>query len=279
MAKSIKSATDKWEKFKPERYHQSLISALVPEEEIEKLIRLIQNAPEIQSSEEIYEFTYTYLKIIDRPLAARYSLKRALLEKSLQRSFVQFVGKMFMEQGYTVRIDHPVKGACVEHDTHVIIDKDSTRYLIQCTAQDEPGSFTDLSSVLSLKALFDDLSTQAKLEPSPFDCDRAWLIVNTRFTEKAIEYGSCSTIELLGWGYPEGNDICTMIKTHGLYPVTCLTGLTKTQKIILLQRNIILCKELLSYREVLKKIKVPGKYVRSILDECLVLSTAEQVTI
>ncbi len=275
MAKSIKSSTGKWEKFSSDRYQASLINASVPSDLIEKLITQIEEAPEIRSSKDIYDYTYTYLKIVDRSLAARYSLKQALHQLGFHPpAFMQFIGKMFMEQDYTVRMEHTLKGQCIDHDTDIIIDRNTDRYLIKCIYKKEPGQHTNISSVLSIKALFDDLSDRWQQTQEPaLVCNKAWLITNARITPKAISFASCSNIELLGWDYPDKANLATMIQAHGLYPISCLTGLTKTQKIILIQKNFLLCKELRNRRDLLKKIQVPGEYRKSILDECKILST------
>ncbi len=275
MTKNIKSSTGKWEKFNSERYRLSLLRTTAPDALIENLIKSIEEAPEIRSSQDIYDYTYLYLKISDRSLAARYSLKQALYQLGFHPSaFLQFIGKMFMEQDYTVRMEHTLKGQCVDHDTHIIIERDELRYLIQCVYKKEPGHYMDISSVLSIKALFDDLSEYWKQSQKPaLVCNKALLITNAHITPKALSFAACNDIELLGWHYPENADLSSMIHTQGLYPISCLTGLTKTQKIILIQMNFLLCRELLGRRNLLRKIQVPGKYRKSILDECKILST------
>ena len=273
MAHSIKNYTGKWEKFSLERFQTSLRRAGADETSIDTLSAGISQASELRSIEDIYQYAYTYLKVINREVAARYSLKHALRELGPRpEGFESFVAKIFFELGYTTRGDHTLKGNCTTHERLLLVEKDEKRYVVQCEFQNTLGRSTDISSSLSTKALFEDLSVEKDPQVPRLDCDGAWLVTNASFTPPAIEYAACSDISLLGWGYPEG-DLRSMIHDNGLYPITCVTGLSKTQKIILIQKNIILCRELLTYKQVLKKIRVPGIFRKNVIEECKILCT------
>ena len=73
---------------------------------------------------------------------------------------------------------------------------------------------------------------------------QAWLITNTRFTDDAITYGSCMGINMISWNYPHGKSLRDRVNESGLHPLTCLTTLTAHEKELLLERRIILCKEI-----------------------------------
>ncbi len=273
MAWKIKNSAGKWEEFESQTLHNSLAQAGADQVVIEKIIDAIVSAPELRSTEDIFELTYAYLKFFNRSVAARYRLKQALGELGPHpQVFVQYVAKIFAEQEYTVREAHTLKGRCVDHETQLIIEKNDRRYIIQCTLK-KRGTTTDITSVLQLKALFDDLSAQwAEAEQPHLVSDGALLVTNSRFTSQAIEFGTCVGLQLLGWDYPGTDNLADMIHSLGLYPITCLTGLTKTQKIILVQKNILLCRELRSRRNLLRKIQVPQEHRKRVLNECKELS-------
>lgn len=49
---------------------------------------------------------------------------------------------------------------------------------------------------------------------------------------------------MLGWDYPVKKSLKVQIDESGLYPITCLTSLTKNEKQLLLDKKIVLCLEL-----------------------------------
>ncbi len=271
MAHTIKKSSGKWERFSTEKLQNSLRKVGANEELIEAITSSVLKAPELRTTEDLYQYVYLYLKISDRLTAARYSLKQALYELGPQKEpFTQFIAKMYAELQYTTRTNHRMKGLCAQYDTDIIIDKDEQHYLIESVFQPEPGSKTDIKPVLAIKALFEDLSAKWKQAQDPFVCNDIWLITNGAYTREAEQYGLCAKIKLIGWGYEES--LQDIIEKNGLYPITCLTGLTYTQKKILVQKNFLLCKEILGRRYLLSKIQVGGPHISAVLDECKALA-------
>lgn len=249
------------------------MQAGVDEPAQENLVRTISKASELRTTEDIFHETYTYLKLIDRTWAARYSLKQALYALTHPQSFTQFIGKVYAQKDYTVRQEHRLTGACASHTIPLIIEKDDIRTIVVCTLE-EPGNKTGISQVLQVKALYDDLHSYTTDMPY-MAVDKALLVAHASFSSDAIEYAHCAGIELLSWDHPE-QSLAQIIHSQGLYPITCLTGLTKTQKILLVQKNILLCQELLTYKQVLKKIQVPGMLRKYVYEECAALSTPRE---
>ncbi len=73
---------------------------------------------------------------------------------------------------------------------------------------------------------------------------KGWVVTNTRFTKDALQYGNCSGLYLLSWDYPKNDGLKNRIDRLGLYPITVSTLLTNKEKQFLLNRNIVLCREL-----------------------------------
>jgi hypothetical protein len=71
------------------------------------------------------------------------------------------------------------------------------------------------------------------------------LVTNTRFTEDALKFGTCCGLYLVSWDYPKGNGLKDRIDRLGLYPITVSTLLTNREKAFLLNREIVLCRELI----------------------------------
>jgi hypothetical protein len=58
-----------------------------------------------------------------------------------------------------------------------------------------------------------------------------------------------------------------LIDRLGLYPITCLTTLTKVEKQRLLDKNIVLCKELSDDRQHLERTGVTPTRLKRVLEE------------
>ena len=64
-----------------------------------------------------------------------------------------------------------------------------------------------------------------------------------------------------------GNGLKDRIDTLGLHPVTALTTLTKAEKTKLLDKGIVLCKELHETPKILEQIGVPKSRHKNILED------------
>ena len=71
-----------------------------------------------------------------------------------------------------------------------------------------------------------------------------WVVTNTQFTKDAIAFGKCCGLYLLSWDYPKNDSLKDRIDRLGLYPITVSTLLTNREKLFLLERNVVLCREL-----------------------------------
>ena len=90
---------------------------------------------------------------------------------------------------------------------------------------------------------------------------------NTKFTEKAIKYSECSGVKLVGWNYPENKNLHNMIEEAGLHPITCLTTLSGSEKRVLVDRGIILCKTIRDDKTALEHIGIKGERADAVVKE------------
>ena len=96
-------------------------------------------------------------------------------------------------------------------------------------------------------------------------------MTNNRFTSDAITFAKCSGLHILSWDYPENNNLSNKIDNNQLYPVTCLTTLTLTEKEKLLILDVILVKELINNSESLEKIGLSNFRIKNVQKEALEL--------
>jgi hypothetical protein len=93
------------------------------------------------------------------------------------------------------------------------------------------------------------------------------LVTNTKFTSSAEKYANCVGLTLLSWSTPKGNTLQDRIDKAKIYPVTALSLLSLTEKRLLIENGVILCRELLKKPQLLHNIGVSKKKVDTVLNE------------
>jgi hypothetical protein len=71
----------------------------------------------------------------------------------------------------------------------------------------------------------------------------------------------------MSWRQPRGRSLAELIDKTGLHPVTAITKLTKGQKDRILHDGLILCREVATKQDVLKKAGVHGKKLQQVVAE------------
>lgn len=99
-----------------------------------------------------------------------------------------------------------------------------------------------------------------------------WVVTNTRFTPDALAFGECSGLKLMSWDYPQHHSLKDKIEQFRLFPVTVLTHLTKTEKQLLLSKNIVLCKQVIQNLSILDLFELTiakrNKLIKELNDLC-----------
>ena len=221
------------------------------------------------STKKIYRHAYNLLKKIHKPTAARYKLKKGIMELGPSGySFEKFVGELLKHQGYGTQVGEIVKGKCVSHEIDVIAEKDGEHYMIECKYHNSAGTKTDVKVPLYIQSRFIDVQhSWKKLPGHEAKFHQGWVITNTQFTTDAIDYGTCVGLNLISWNYPLQESLKDIIDRLKLYPLTCLSSITKTEKKKLLDKNMVLCKELCNAPDQLKKVGISANRTRTILEE------------
>src|SRR5581483_1563860 len=202
MAKQILKASGKQEPFDTAKFTQSLQKAAVEPIVIQELITLVKHNPRLKTTKDIYRFVHRYLKIAHKPSAVRYNIKTALYQLGpTGYVFEKYVAALFSVQKYRVQTDQIILGMCVEHEIDVIAKNTVRSFLIECKFHHQAGIKTDVKVTLYVKARFEDIKNHTK------EFQEIWLVTNTKFTSQAIKYAQCADIKLLGWSYPERNNI------------------------------------------------------------------------
>jgi len=221
------------------------------------------------TSKEIYARAFALLRKEARPVAARYALRRALLELGpTGHPFEDFVSHLFRAEGWQVETRKLIKGKCVSHevDFYASHPEQNTFLAAELKYHNDPGYKTDLKVALYVKSRFDDIfSCDPQVRACPID--RGLLVTNTKFTSEAIAYAECAGVELLGWGYPTDDNLFMRMSRVGVYPVTTLTGLSRAEKNMLIERGVIAVDEIMKDRRTLDVLHLSSERVGELLAE------------
>lgn len=265
---NIVKTSGETEVFDPRKLIGSLVRAGAGEYAAERIANTITNTvAEGARSEEIYRRAFALLRKEARPVAARYSLRRALFEIGPTGfPFEDFVSHLFTKEGWTVQTRKILQGKCVEHEVDVYATRGGETIAAELKYHNDPGYKTDIKIALYVKARFDDIW---QCDPAKQDCsaDRGMLITNTKFTSQAIAYATCAGLELTGWNYPKEGNLYERMYLARVYPVTVLTTLKIAEKRLLLQAGVIACDMLAERRDVLAKLRISPERVGQILAE------------
>ncbi len=214
---------------------------------------------------EIYKHAFDLLKNEEEsPVAARYSMKRAIFALGPSGfPFEQFLGAILRAHGWSVSTDRTLYGRCAPHEVDVVAEKNGKRVGIEAKFHNEPGGKTDIKDALYVHARYEDLA-RAPLKSARVD--EGWLVTNTEFTKNAIRYAQCSNLTLLAWDYPRGRGLMDLIEEARVHPLTALTSLAEGEKRRLLDRRIVLCKDLTT-PHLLKETGIQPDRIPAIIDE------------
>lgn len=190
---------------------------------------------------EIYRRAFQMVKKENRPAAARYSLKQAMMELGpTGYPFEQIIGRILEREGYKVSYPETVRGRCITHEVDVVAEKDGEKIMVEAKFHNQPGLRTDAKTAMYVRGRFEDLSF---VKENGFN--KCWLVTNTKFSKDALAYANCAGIQALGWDYPKGRGIEVLITEAGLHPITAITSLSKMEKEELLLKNIVVCEDVI----------------------------------
>ncbi len=267
---SITKASGAIVPFSSEKLKISLKRAGADDSDVAEIIAKIKSKLyEGMPTKKIYGIAFSLLKESSRHLAAKYHLKRAIMELGPSGfPFEKYISEILRRQGYKTTVGEIVQGKCVSHEIDVIAELDHHHFMIECKYHNQPGKFSDVKIPLYIQARFKDVEAQwLKLPGHGKKFHQGWVVTNTRFSSDAIQYGTCAGLNLIGWDYPAKGSLKNLIDTLGLYPITCLTSLTKIEKQLLLDKKIVLCKEICDNKQLLIQAGVTPGRIKSVLEE------------
>ncbi len=235
----IKASGEK-QKFNKRKLYQSLRRAGVRSSSAEKISKEVARSirPGMNTGR-ILERTFRCLRKENPILAARYNLKRAIMELGPTGfPFERYIAEILKEYSYTTRVGKVVRGHCVNHEIDVVAKKGKKHFMVECKFHNSRGIRSDIKVALYTYARFLDVKKIFH---------QVWLVTNTRCTSEAMRYARCVGLKVISWRYPKNESLEYLIGKRGLYPITVLPQLSRYAKERLAQKRIILAKDLLKY--------------------------------
>lgn len=232
------------------------------------VVKVKKELKEGMTTQQIYRRAFSLIKK-DKPVAIRYSLRQAIMELGPTGfPFEKFLGEVLKTQGFKVKTGVVLYGFCVTHEVDVLASRDNKHIFVEAKFHNRLGVKTDLKVALYVKARHDDLRKSHKIKEGIIPIiHEGWLVTNTKITSKARQYGRCSGLKVIGWNYPKVGNLQDMILRSGVHPISVLTTLNKNRKKILFEKGIVLCRDLLKHKNILKELGVNSKGVGEIMNE------------
>jgi hypothetical protein len=282
---NITKASGRTAPFSEEKLRNSLQRVGASPDQVDSVIQEVTGKLyEGITTKKIYRLAFNLLKDSSRHIAAKYHLKQAIMELGPSGfPFEKYIGEILAAQGYLTQVGVIVQGKCVNHEIDVIAQREQLKIMIECKYHNLHGTFCDVKIPLYIHARFKDVESvwiQSATESNKQF--QGWLVTNTRFSKDAIQYGTCAGLKLIGWDYPLKDSLKDQIDRLALYPITCLTSLTKSEKQWLLDRKIVLCKEIYDKPKLLAPLEIKSTRMDVISQEihqlCKNLIATKKVT-
>lgn len=277
MSIYVTKADGTTEPFVVDKLKRSLRRSGAGKDEIETVIRQVDAIlHEGIKTQEIYSKAFEFLRSIERPSAARYSLRRALFGLGPTGfPFEDFMARLFEVEGYSTSTRLTIHGKCVEHEIDVAAYNDHESFVAEAKFHARPGIKSDLQVAMYSYARKLDLLGKRSCRGDNCGIERFMIITNTKFTHTAESYAECVGLELLSWDYPKNNNLHDRIQRAGVYPITVLSSLSMAQKRALIERGAIICRDIIEKPQLLRHTHISTKKTEAVLSEARQLCTVE----
>ena len=271
---AVTKASGNIESFSVVKLKNSLARAKATTGEIDAVIEtLLPTLYQGISTQKIYSEAFRLLKQHSKHHAARYYLKRGMMELGPSGfPFEIFISELFKHKGYSVQVGKILQGQCITHEVDLIAEKENEIHLMECKYKNQAGIAVDVKTPLYIHSRFEDVLAN-KLLSYKQRTFTGWVITNSKFTSDAIAYGSCKGMRLLGWDYPLDNSLKDWIERSGLYPLTCLTSLKRSEMEWLLSKGYVLVKDVYHNQQLLLKAGVKELRIKAVMEEGVKLFT------
>lgn len=258
------------ETYDESKLRQSLVNAGTPESIIDEAVTAVR--PHLHdgvSSQKIYKEALKVLQNFSKGLAGRYRLKEALFELGPSGvPFEKFTTELLNRLEYETEVGVSAMGHCITHSIDIIAQNTDAYILVECKFYNRDERRCNVNVPLYFQSRLQDVKKKWSKQPENIDkIYKGWVVTNTRFSYDAEEYGKCVGLKLLSWDFPFKRGIKDLVEYLNLYPVTCLSSLTKEEKIQCLKHDIIFCRQIYEDKNRLEATGIGSRQVDRIAKE------------
>ena len=264
MSPLVKKSSGRLEDFDENKLKKSLRFAGANEKQIRHIIQEITPLLfEGITSNKIFNMAFKRLKKMSYSISINYSLKKAIFELGPSGfHFEKFVAELMKSKGYKVQVGIHKKGRCIKHEIDVVGTRPDQTVYVECKFHNSPSRKNDVKTALYIHARCMDLK-----ENLDNDFNEFWLVSNTSFTKDAMTYAQCVGIKLIGINCPEEGNIQDLVNKYHLHPITSLQRLKKKHQTILMDKDIILAKEIYNKKELLTDLGLSDAQIKGVFLE------------
>ena len=230
------------EEFDEKKLRESLILTGVGQKMASEVIQELM--PKIKpgmSSTRVHNLAFSSLQKKSKIHAANYRIKRSILELGPSGyPFEILCSELFKAKGFATEVGIIVKGKHVSHEVDVIATRPDMTIMAECKFHNSKSHKNDIKTALYIHAR----SLDIKNNPDSRDFDKFAICTNTHFSGDAVTYANGVGMMLLSLNKdPEYSMIGNIIR-YKVYPITCLRTIKKKVASILLERKIVVIKQL-----------------------------------
>jgi len=222
------------------------------------------------TTRELYAIVRRELRRLDRRVATRYNLRNALLRLGPAGfKFEQYVAAILAAYQYEVETPaEELSGLCVNHEIDVIAKKDGRAAMIEAKFRNRFDETVSLKDVMATWSAYLDMTDGAR-SGKCVKFDECWIVTNGRFSERALQFGVCRGMHLVGWGGEE-HSLPRLVDHAELYPITVIDDLRQWELDNFTAANLILCREVAGREpeKLVKQVKLPVERLRKIIATC-----------
>lgn len=272
---NIKKRSGKIEDYQSEKLKDSIENVGLTEVEAELIVKEVEakKFKNILTTRKLHQEIFWLLRKRSNAAAARYNIKKSVQELGPSGyPFERFFGELLKALNYKTEVGVHLQGNCLTHEVDVLADKiddkNDVRIMTECKFKNRLTHKVDTQTVLYIQARFQDLSKFWSKDSRLPKNHKVCVATNTGFTTDAIKYSECMQMLLVSWDYPQkGQNLKRLIEDTATYPLTCLTTLTKAEKQILLNKKIVLVREVQANKSILDVLDLTSRKRSKVLKE------------
>ena len=202
--------------FDPTKLESSLRNAGAEEKDIEAIVAMITpKCFDGISTKEVYKMAFDALKSLSNAVAARYSLKKALLDLGPAGFyFEQWIARVFQAIGYQTETGKHIKGHAVTHEADVIAHKDEKTYWMECKFRNASETKISVTTPMYVLTRIKDISSiEHNLFNKKVQFTDGWLVTNAHFTTDSVALGEYYNLKMLSWSYPKDKGLRNLTRS------------------------------------------------------------------